>query len=80
MNNFELSFQIDLASPCSDPGSVNIMVPNGTPVSVDYFLTDSDEYVLPAFTVNPSFCELSYFFEVTPSAGISGISFDSDPL
>ena len=56
-----------------------ITTPTITPVSVDYFLSDTDTYQLPLSTVNFAVCELTYTFDVTPQLGIDGISFDDDP-
>ena len=55
-----------------------LTAPTDIPVSVDYLLTDSDDYQLPVSTVNYGVCDLTYSFSVTPSAGTDGISFDSD--
>ena len=77
-NFFEMTFQIDLVSPCGIPSILQITPPGGIPASTDYFLTDSDVYQLPEFTVNYAICDLTYSFSVTPSLGTDGISFDSD--
>ena len=58
---------------------LEITSPEDIPVSVDYFLTNSDDYQVPLFTVNFAVCELTYTFEVDPPIGLDGVSFNDSP-
>ena len=73
-----MTFNVNFVSPCLVPGILTISPPGGITASVDYLLTDTDEYQLPEFTVNYPICGLTYSFSVTPSLGTDGISFNSD--
>jgi len=46
-----------------------------------YTITDTlKKYVVPAFTITPTWCAIVYTFDVTNASGTSVISFNSDPL
>ena len=55
-----------------------ITPPEDIPVTTDYFLTDTDTYQVPLFTVNFAVCELTYSFEVNPVLLNDEITFDSN--
>ena len=77
-NYYTITFNIDLVTPCEEIDILVIIPPDDIPVTVDYFLMDSDTYQLPLFTVNFAVCELTYSFEVSPVLGQDGITFDSN--
>ena len=68
-----------MVSPCGEADILEITVPEGLPTSVDYFLSDTDAYQLPEFTVNYEVCDLFYSMLVIPTTGFNGVSFDNDP-
>ena len=67
-----------MVTPCAEEDILIITPPEDIPVTVNYFLIDSDTYQVPLFTVNFAVCELTYSFEVSPELGYDGVSFDDD--
>ena len=44
-----------------------------------YTITDySKSYTVPVFEVDPSYCQLTYSLQVSPSDGSSAVSFEAD--
>ena len=77
-NTFTITFELDMITPCGQPDILEIIVPEDLPVTVPYFLTDTDQYQLPEFEVNFAVCDLTYDFEVDQVDGYDGISFNED--
>ena len=61
-NSFEISFSLEIVTPCAEEDLMVINVPEGIPEMVDYYLADVDQYQLPEFSTNFIICELTYSF------------------
>ena len=66
---------MEIVDPCDNPVSISF---NGAPVDQEYTISQSFyEYVVPACTVEPSWCSITYSYEITSIAGDSALTFDA---
>ena len=63
-NSFTVTFQIEMVSPCKEPSVLALISPDDIPVTVQYYLSESDQYQVPEFLINYDFCQLEYAFEI----------------
>ena len=68
---------MEIIDPCENDASII----SSTLSNQEYTITDTAKtYKIPAYTPSPSWCSITYTYQITDSAGDAAVSFDSDEM